>query len=64
MNYKGYKLINDKLILFGIEEPDAVKLYSKENKLWMKYGQDFYFLEPSEDFGSLIKTNEIPSALK
>lgn len=64
VNYKGYKLVNDKLILFGIEEPDAVQLYSKENKLWMKYGKDFYVLEPTEEFESLIKINEIPSALK
>lgn len=64
VNYKGYKLIHDKLILFGIEEPDAVQLYSKENMLWMKYGQDFYTLEPSDDFESLIKLTEIPSALK
>ncbi len=64
VNYIGYKLVNDVLILFGIEEPDAVMLYSGDNKLWMKYGQDYYYLQPSIDFEALIKTNEIPSALK
>ena len=56
--------LNNRLILFGIEEPDAVRLFSKNGKLWMKYGQDFYFLEPSETFGSLIKSTEIPFVLK
>lgn len=64
VNYKGYKLIGNRLILFGIEEPDAVHLFSKNEKLWMKYGQDFYSLIPTENFESLIKSSEIPSAQK
>jgi hypothetical protein len=64
VNYKGYKLVDDKLILFGIEEPDAVKLYTKNEKLWMKYGHDVFGLEPTEDFESLIRTNEIPPELR
>lgn len=64
VNYKGYKLIGNKLILFGIEEPDAVHLFSKNEKLWMKYGQDYFSLMQTENFESLIKSSEIPSAQK
>ncbi len=64
VNYKGYKLIDNRLILFGIEEPDAVRLFSKSGKLWMKYGQDYFSLVPTENFESLIKSSEIPSAQK
>ena len=64
VNYIGYKLSKDKLILFGIEEPDAVQLYTKEDKLWMKYGKEYYTLVESDDFESLINSEEIPSALK
>ena len=64
VNYRGYKLINEKIILFGIEEPDAVQLFSKEEKLWMKYGQTFYCLEHSDNFESFVPTSEIPSAIK
>jgi hypothetical protein len=64
VNYKGYKLINNKLILFGIEEPDAVRLFSDESKLWMKYGKDYYSLMPTENFEALVQSYEFPSALK
>jgi hypothetical protein len=64
VNYKGYKLVDDKLILFGIEEPDAVKLYTKNEKLWMKYGHEVYGLDATEEFESLVHSNEFPSELK
>lgn len=66
VNYRGYKLYSNKLILFGIEEPDAVKLYIFENKLMMKYGQDYFRLNPSEEFVSfsMIKNTDLPAALK
>jgi len=58
VNYKGYKLVDEKLILFGIEEPDAVQLISEKNKLMMKYGEDYYNLLPTDEFQSLAKVNE------
>ncbi len=66
VNYKGYKLASNKLVLFGIEEPDAVKLYNVENKLMMKYGQDYFRLNPSDEFISFstIKNTDLPAALK
>jgi hypothetical protein len=66
VNYKGYKLYNDKLILFGIEEPDAVHLYSFNNSLLMKYGKEFYRLTPVSDFVSfnVVKENSLPAALR
>lgn len=66
VNYKGYKLSSTKLVLFGIEEPDAVKLYIVENKLMMKYGQEYFRLNPSDEFiaFSSIKNTDLPAALK
>lgn len=66
VNYRGYKLANDKLILFGIEEPDAVRLYTFSNNLLMKYGKDYYKLQPVSDFVSflIMKENSLPAALK
>jgi hypothetical protein len=60
VNYKGYKLINNKLILFGIEAPDEVQLYTTEKNLWMKYGSDFYTLEKNDNFESFVQLNDIP----
>ena len=66
INYKGYKFSTGKLILFGIEEPDAVKLYTSEKQMVMKYGKEFFQLIPSGDFLSFtqIKDSELPAALR
>jgi len=66
INYKGYKMSKNKLILFGIEEPDAVKLYRVRNELYMVYLKDFYRLDNSFDFVSYqkLKDSEIPLAIR
>lgn len=66
VNYKGYKLASNKLVLFGIEEPDAVKLYFVEDRLMMKYGQNYFRLNPSDEFiaFSTIKNTDLPAALR
>jgi hypothetical protein len=66
VNYKGYKLASNKLVLFGIEEPDAVKLYFVEDRLMMKYGQNYFRLNPSDEFiaFSTIKNTDLPAVLK
>jgi hypothetical protein len=60
VNYTGYKLSENRLILFGIEEPDAVELYSGKNKMWMKYDHKFYNLERNDQFVSLRLSSDIP----
>lgn len=66
VNYKGYRLINDKLVLFGIEEPDAVRLYSLDGGLLMKYGKEYFKLQPASDFVSfnVVKENSLPAAIR
>jgi hypothetical protein len=64
VNYKGYKLQGEKLILFGIELPDEVQLYSIKDKLWLKYGKDFFNLQSNDNFESLIASNNLPTELK
>lgn len=64
INYRGYQLLNDKIVLFGIERPDAVELIRSGNKLWMKYGSDYYALEQGEHFESFVELNEIPFSLQ
>jgi len=66
INYRGYKMSKNKLILFGIEEPDAVKLYRVKNALYMSYLREFYRLNDSFDFVSYqkLKDSEIPLAIR
>ena len=66
INYRGYKLIQNKLILFGIEEPDAVKLIRFDGILFMKYGNEYYRLWPGSEFMAYQKIKEVdlPLSLK
>jgi hypothetical protein len=66
INYKGYRLSHDRLVLFGIEEPDAVRLFYFDGKLVMNYGHNYFSLHPSNEFVSFssIKEIDLPSALK
>lgn len=66
INYKGYKMANNKLILFGIEEPQAVKLFLVENKIVMKYGHEFFKISNTDDFISFtsIKPSELPMSIR
>jgi hypothetical protein len=66
INYRGYRLMNNKLILFGIEEPDRVKLFRMKDNLYMNYQNSYYRLYPSDDFSSYqrIKEAEVPLAIR
>jgi hypothetical protein len=66
VNYRGYKMSKNKIILFGIEEPEAVKLYKLNNMLYMKYGNEFFKLTNTFDFLSYqrLKDSDVPLTLK
>jgi hypothetical protein len=52
INYKGYKLGRNTIVLFGIYQSDDIILVSIGKSLFLK-NRDIYFrLEPSEDFCS------------
>jgi hypothetical protein len=66
INYRGYKMSKNKLILFGIEEPDAVKLYRVNDGIYMSYLREYYRLNNSFDFVSYqkLKESEVPLAIR
>jgi hypothetical protein len=66
INYRGYKMSKNKLVLFGIEEPDAVKLYRVNDAIYMSYLREYYRLNDTFDFMSYqkLKEAEIPLAIK
>jgi hypothetical protein len=66
INYRGYKMSKNKLVLFGIDEPDAVKLYRVNDGIYMSYLKEYYRLNDTFDFMSYqkLKEAEIPLALK
>ena len=56
----------NKLVLFGIEEPDAVKLYRVNDGIYMSYLKEYYKLNDTFDFVSYqkLKETEIPLAIR
>ncbi len=54
INYKGYKFINNKLILFGIYNYDEAILEYHSNKIYLFYQNTYYFIEKNTDFQALI----------
>ncbi len=66
VNYRGYKMSKNKLILFGIDEPQDVKLYRVNDTLYMTYLKGYYRLNDSFEFVSYhkLRDNEIPLAIK
>ncbi|MCC7232625.1 MAG: sigma-70 family RNA polymerase sigma factor [Bacteroidia bacterium] len=61
VNYRGYKMSPNTLVLFGIPEPDAVSLYRKNNRILMKYHKEIFILQETGDFLSFqtIKDPEL-----
>ena len=66
VNYKGYKMGKNKIIFYGIEEPDWVKLYFLDENFYMEYGAVYYLLNQNPDFltFSRIIDTSITSLLK
>ncbi len=66
VNYRGYKMTKNKLLLFGIEEPDGVKLFRSNDVLYMKYNNDFFHLVNTFEFLSYqrLKETDVPLAIR
>jgi len=58
VNYKGYKLSRNKIILFGIENSDYIKLISMDENMYMALGSDYFQLEMNQDFKPLLKIRD------
>ena len=55
VNYKGYKLTQNKLVLFGINPDLEIKLYNRNGKIFMKYDFSVYELNYTDDFKQFEK---------
>jgi hypothetical protein len=50
VNYKGYKMLKNKIVLFGVGLSDNLKLYKIEDALYLKQQQNVYRLAFTSDF--------------
>lgn len=52
LNYRGYKMSKYKIVLYGVDPDDAIKLYRLEDMIYMKNNAIVYELSPTGDFSS------------
>ena len=57
INYKGYKTNKNKLVLFGIDQLNMISFKMQNKILYMKYTSDYYQIDRSVEFKSLIPLN-------
>ncbi len=58
INYQGYKMLKNKIILFGIEQFDLVSLNYFNKKLYLKYINNYYFIEELDNFSPFIQLKD------
>lgn len=54
INYKGYKFLNNKLILFGIYQYDFAAFEFKNGNLYLTYLNNYYPIEKTNEFKQLL----------
>lgn len=59
LNYKGYKMGKNKLLLYGIPQPDSVALLSDGEHVFLKVSEATYRLEITDEFRS-FELAELP----
>lgn len=55
LNYKGYKLAKNKLIVFGINENEPLKIFDYGNSLFLRIQGQYVKLENRQEFKSFEK---------
>ena len=58
VNYKGYKMQKNKIIIYGIEDTEMINLVSFDETIYLHSGQNYYMLIPSIDFRPFIKLKD------
>lgn len=66
LNYKGYKMSKYKIILYGIESPEGLKIFKLDDLIYLKNVSAIYKLDYSSEFKSYehITDENIISKLK
>jgi hypothetical protein len=58
INYKGYKMSKNKIVLFGINAQENIKFFHADDAIFMKQNQNFYKLYFTDDFKQFEKVND------
>ncbi|MFH1004329.1 MAG: hypothetical protein V1781_02370 [Bacteroidota bacterium] len=58
INYKGYKMTKNKIVLFGINTIENIKLFHLDENIFLKVGQNIYKLYFTDEFKQFEKVND------
>lgn len=58
INYRGFKMIRNNIIAFGLETSENCKLFSYEQQYYLKHGNFVYKIYLTSDFQSFTKIND------
>jgi len=58
INYRGFKMIRNNIIAFGLETSENCKLFSYEQQFYLKHGSSVYKVYLSSEFQSFTKIND------
>jgi hypothetical protein len=50
LNYKGYKMNRNKIILYGLNDPESLKVYKLDEEIYLQNGALIFHLENTNDF--------------
>ena len=64
INYKGYKVTKNKIILFGINSEENIKLFHLDDGVFMKHNQNYYKLYFTDDFKQFEKVIDVSIMVK
>jgi hypothetical protein len=55
INYKGYKMTKNKIVLFGINAEENIKFYHLDDAIFLKQNQNYFKLYFTDDFKQFEK---------
>lgn len=58
LNYKGYKMARNKIILFGVSDMESIHIFQLQDDVFIKYGEKVYRMVPSDDFRQFELVND------
>ncbi len=58
INYKGFKMSKNKIVLFGMPEQDVVRVYKTDEGIYLKTLQGVYKLDFTNEFKSFDRIND------
>lgn len=58
INYKGYKMTKNKIVLFGVNPEEALKIFHTEDAIFLKQNQNYYRLYFTDEYKQFEKVTD------